>query len=109
MCVHAHRELACTANNSTIHERIVLKFFSDNQTNTIQYIKETLDYDYRLRIQITITDYDYRLRLQITITDYNYRLRLQIMITRLIWLVSKPVDENKVNFIGVKIHGWKQG
>ena len=79
--------------------------------NTITY------YDYRLLLQITITDYDYRLRLQITITDYNYRLRLQITITitityydykvnfisvknlwmktRLISLVSKPLDSNK--------------
>jgi hypothetical protein len=24
-------------------------------------------------------------------------------------LVSKPVDEKKVNFIGVKTRGWKQG
>ena len=25
-CVHAHKELACTANISTVHERIFLKF-----------------------------------------------------------------------------------
>ena len=32
-CMHAHRELVCTANISTVHERIFLEFlilFSDN-------------------------------------------------------------------------------
>ena len=32
-CVHAHREITCTANISTVHERILFKFeilLSDN-------------------------------------------------------------------------------
>ena len=38
-----HKELACTANISIVHERILLKFeilFSDNETKTIRSVLE---------------------------------------------------------------------
>ena len=43
MHVHAQRELACTANISIAHERILLKFkilLSDNQMNTVRSVWE---------------------------------------------------------------------
>ena len=44
-CVHAYRELACTANISIAHELIFLKIYillSDNQMNTVRFVWETV-------------------------------------------------------------------
>ena len=43
--VHARTELACTANISTVNERILLKFnilLSDNKMNSFRFIWETV-------------------------------------------------------------------
>ena len=43
--VHAQRELACTANISIAHERILLTIIillGDNQMNTVRYVWETV-------------------------------------------------------------------